>query len=213
MAVFRWFLPLILVVFLVFAGPQRSVLCADESHGGHGEETSVAEAVNPLDFKADLALWTAVVFVGVLVVLRAFAWKPLAEALDQRENHVRQEIQEAENAKVEAKQILAEYQQKMAAVEGEVRAILDRARKEAQEISEELIAKARQEAEAEYQRKMAEIEQATDRAVKELTQRSATLAVEMAGKIISARLDPAAHQRIIEQAMGSIAQMKPPGLN
>jgi F-type H+-transporting ATPase subunit b len=213
MAVFRWFLPLILVVFLVFAGPQRSVLCAAESHEGHGEETSVAEAVNPLDFKADLALWTAVVFVGVLVVLRAFAWKPLAEALDQRENHVRQEIQEAENAKVEAKQILAEYQQKMAAVEGEVRAILDRARKEAQEISEELIAKARQEAEAEYQRKMAEIEQATDRAVKELTQRSATLAVEMAGKIISARLDPAAHQRIIEQAMGSIAQMKPPGLN
>jgi F-type H+-transporting ATPase subunit b len=205
MAVFRWFLPLILVVFLVFAGPQRSVLCAAESHEGHGEETSVAEAVNPLDFKADLALWTAVVFVGVLVVLRAFAWKPLAEALDQRENHVRQEIQ--------AKQILAEYQQKMAAVEGEVRAILDRARKEAQEISEELIAKARQEAEAEYQRKMAEIEQATDRAVKELTQRSATLAVEMAGKIISARLDPAAHQRIIEQAMGSIAQMKPPGLN
>jgi F-type H+-transporting ATPase subunit b len=213
MAVFRWFLPLILVVFLVFAGPQRSVLCAAESHGGHGEETSVAEAVNPLDFKADLALWTAVVFVGVLVVLRVFAWKPLAEALDQRENHVRQEIQEAENAKVEAKQILAEYQQKMAAVEGEVRAILDRARKEAQEISEELIAKARQEAEAEYQRKMAEIEQATDRAVKELTQRSATLAVEMAGKIISARLDPAAHQRIIEQAMGSIAQMKPPDLN
>jgi F-type H+-transporting ATPase subunit b len=213
MAVFRWFLPLILGIFLVCAGPQRIILCADESHGGHGEETSVAEAVNPLDFKADLALWTAVVFVGVLVVLRAFAWKPLAEALDQRENHVRQEIQEAENAKVEAKQILAEYQQKMAAVEGEVRAILDRARKEAQEISEELIAKARQEAEAEYQRKMAEIEQATDRAVKELTQRSATLAVEMAGKIISARLDPAAHQRIIEQAMGSIAQMKPPGLN
>jgi F-type H+-transporting ATPase subunit b len=213
MAVFRWILPLILGVFLVCAGPHRVVYCADESHAGHSGETSVAEAVNPLDFKADLALWTAVVFVGVLVVLRVFAWKPLAEALDQRENHVRQEIQEAENARAEAKQILAEYQQKMAAVEGEVRAILDQARKEAQEISEELIAKARQEAEAEYQRKMAEIEQATDRAIKELTQRSATLAVEMAGKIISARLDPAAHQRIIEQAMGSIAQMKPPGLN
>lgn len=213
MAVFRWILPLILGVFLVCAGPHRVVYCADESHAGHSGETSVAEAVNPLDFKADLALWTAVVFVGVLVVLRVFAWKPLAEALDQRENHVRQQIQDAENARAEAKQILAEYQQKMAAVEGEVRAILDRARKEAQEISEELIAKARQEAEAEYQRKMAEIEQATDRAIKELTQRSATLAVEMAGKIISARLDPAAHQRIIEQAMGSIAQMKPPGLN
>lgn len=213
MVVFRRILPLILGIFLVCAGPQRFAFCTDESHAGHGEETSVAEAVNPLDFKADLALWTAVVFVGVLVILRVFAWKPLAEALDQRENHVRQEIQDAENARAEAKQLLAEYQRKMAAVEGEVRAILDRARKEAQEVGEELIAKARQEAEAEYQRKMAEIEQATDRALKELTQRSATLAVELAGKIISARLDPAAHQRIIEQAMGSIAQMNPPKLN
>jgi len=37
--------------------------------------------------------------------------------------------------------------------------------------------------------------------------------VELAGKIISARLDPAAHQRIIEQALGSIAELKPPKLN
>ncbi|MGQ9504062.1 MAG: F0F1 ATP synthase subunit B [Thermogutta sp.] len=188
-------------------------LCADESHGGHGEETSVAEAVNPLELKTDLALWTAVVFVGVLVVLRVFAWKPLADALDQRENHIRQEIQSAEEARAEAKQLLAEYQQKMAAVENEVRTIMEQARKDAQQVAEEMITKAREAADAEYQKKMAEIEHAADRAVKELMQRSATLAVELAGKMISARLDPDTHQRMIEQALGSIAQMKPPGLN
>ncbi len=211
MALFRRVLPLVIGVFLVCGGP-RIAWCA-ESHAEHSGESNVAESVNPLDFKADLALWTAEVFVGVLVVLRKFAWKPLVEALDQRENHVRQEIQEAENANLEAKRLLAEYQKKMATVEGEVRAILERARKDAQAMSEELIAKARQEAEAEYQRKLAEIEQAADQALKELTQRAATLAVELAGKIISARLDPSAHQRIIEQALGSIAELKPPKLN
>lgn len=213
MILFRRILPVVLAMFLLCAGAGKMALGADESHGGHGEETSVAEAVNPLEFKADLALWTAVVFVGVLVVLRVFAWKPLANALDQRENHIRQEIQSAEEARAEAKQLLAEYQQKMAAVENEVRAIMEQARKDAQQVAEEMITKAREAADAEYQKKMAEIEQAADRAVKELMQRSATLAVELAGKMISARLDPAAHQRMIEQALGSIAQMKPPGLN
>jgi len=212
MGLFRRVIPLVFVLALVCGGLRGAAYCS-EGHSEPGGEASVAEAVNPLDFKGDLALWTAVVFVGVLVVLRVFAWKPLVEALDQRENHVRQEIQEAENARAAAKELLTEYQRKLAAVEGEIRAMLDRARKEAQQTSEELIAKARQEAEAEYQRKLAEIDQATDHALKELTQRSATLAVELAGKIISARLDPAAHQRMIEQALGTMAQMQPPKLN
>ena len=181
--------------------------------GGHGGESSVAEAVNPLDFRQDLALWTAVVFVGVLVVLRTFAWKPIARALDQREDHIRREIEDAERANAEAKRLLNEYQAKLGQAENEIRAMIEKAKQEAQQVGQSLIDKARQEAEEEYRRKLEEIERATERALQELAQRGAALAVDLAGKLVAARLDPTAHARMIEQAMEAISRQRPPGLN
>lgn len=197
-------------LFTFLAGP---LSVYGESHSAQDESANVAEAVNPLDFKADLALWTAVVFVGVLLVLRAFAWKPLCQALDQRERHIRENIEEAEKANAEAKRLLTEYQEKLAAVENEVRAMIERARKDAQQAGEELVAKAKQQAEEEYQRRIAEIQEATDRALQELAQRGATLAVELAAKLIPKRLDPTTHQQMIAQALETISQKKPLGLN
>lgn len=201
--------PIVIALALALCG---GIAAAAEA-GGHGGEASVSEAVNPLDFRQDLAFWTAVVFVGVLVVLRAFAWKPIVQALDRREEHIRREIEEAEQANAEARRLLSEYQAKLNQVENEVRAMIERAKQEAQQAGQALIDKARREAEEEYRRKLLEIERATDRALQELAQRGASLAVDLAGKLVAARLDPAAHARIIEQALDAITRQSRSGLN
>ena len=46
-------------------------------------------------------------------------------------------------------------------------------------------------------------------ALKDLAERSATLAVELAGKIVDARLDPAAHSHLIEQAVSRFSAAEP----
>lgn len=201
--------PIVIALAVALCG---GIAAAAEA-GGHGGEASVSEAVNPLDFRQDLALWTAVVFVGVLVVLRAFAWKPIVQALDRREEHIRREIEEAEQANAEARRLLSEYQAKLNQVENEVRAMIERAKQEAQQAGQALIDKARREAEEEYRRKLLEIERATDRALQELAQRGASLAVDLAGKLVAARLDPAAHARIIEQALDAVTRQSRSGLN
>ena len=50
---------------------------------GHGQPD-----LNPLDWKTDLALWTGAVFVALLFVLGKFAWGPIADGLDKREQRV-----------------------------------------------------------------------------------------------------------------------------
>src|SRR3954466_10465070 len=59
---------------------------ADEGHGaaGHGAEAQP----NILEPQAPLAIWTVVVFLGLLFVLGKYAWKPLLGALHQREEHL-----------------------------------------------------------------------------------------------------------------------------
>ena len=169
---------------------------AAAAHGEHAGGASGDETPNPLawkEFKADLAIWTAVVFLVLLAVLWLGGWGRLAQGLDRREEAIAGQIAQAEEANRQAKELLARYEQKLADAQQEVRALLQ----------------AKQEAEAEHQRALREIDKATAGALKELAQRSATLAVELAGKILQAKLSPQDHQHLIEQAVAHFAQQGP----
>ncbi len=173
----------------MIASPCASLLLGDLS------------AANLLDWKSDLALWTAVVFVVLLAVLWMFAWKPITEGLDKREKQMADQIAEAERNNCDARQLLADYQQKLAASQGEVRGILDQARRDAEQLGREMLEKARDEGRAEHARALQQIEAATAGALQELAQRSATLAVELAGKIVGSRLTPEKHAELIQSAV------------
>jgi F0F1-type ATP synthase membrane subunit b/b' len=68
--------------------------------------------------------------------------------------------------------------------------------------------KAREESAIERQRSLQQIDAATSAALKELADRSATLAVELAGKIVGAQLKAADHSRLIEQSVTQFARSK-----
>ncbi len=167
-----------------------------------------ASAPRLVEPERDLPLWTAVVFVVLLAVLWKFAWKPIAEGLDKREQQMAEQAAEAEQNNREARQLLADYQQKLAASQGEVRGILDQARRDAEKLGREMLEKARSEGQAEHARALQQIEAATAGALQELAQRSATLAVELAGKIVGAALSPERHSQMIEEAVSEFTAEK-----
>ena len=113
---------------------------------------AAGDEANPLDWKSDLAIWTAVVFVVLLAVLWKFAWKPIAEGLDKREKQMADQIAEAERNNRDARQLLTDYQKKLAASQGEVRGILDQGRREAEQVGQEMLEKARDEGRREHAR-------------------------------------------------------------
>ena len=100
------------------------------------------------NWETDLALWTAVVFFCLLPILTKFAWGPLAAALDKRERGIADQIAQAEAANEKAREILADYQHKLAAAQDQVRAILDQGRRDAEQLGHELIDKAKEDAKA-----------------------------------------------------------------
>lgn len=198
----RWLTIGIAVLALAVVPAARAAdHAAPAEHGAaaHGDEG--ASAVNPLDFQTDLAIFTVVVFVLLLLILWKSAWKPIAHSLDQREERIRNEIAAAEKANADARGLLEQYQARLAAAENEVREIVERGRRESERIGREMLDKSRAEATAEKDRAMRDIETATSAALKELAERSATLAVELAGRILQAKLGPAEHAQLIEQAV------------
>jgi F-type H+-transporting ATPase subunit b len=167
-----------------------------------------AAPLNPLEWKTDLALWTGVVFVVLLLILWKYAWKPIAEGLDNRERNIANQIAGAEAAHQKAQGLLAEYERKLATAGDQVRGILEQGRRDAEQVGHALIDKAKEESHAEQQRAMQQIEAATAAAVKELADQSARLAVDLAGKIVHAKLSAEDHAQLIEQAVAGFVQNK-----
>jgi F-type H+-transporting ATPase subunit b len=164
---------------------------------------------NPLEFKTDLALWTFVIFIVLFLVLKKFAWKPISESLDRREHHIAENIAAAQRAQDDARNMLAEYERKLAGAADEVRAMLEEARRDAEGTKQQIVAEAKSAAQAEHERAMRDIRTAADAAVEELSQRSADLAVALAGKIISTKLTGEERSRLVQESLGRFVAAAP----
>ena len=117
------------------------------------------------------------VFVGLFLVLGKFAWKPLLDALHQREQHLEHVLEETERARNESEGLLAEHRRQMARAADEVRGILDKARQDAQAAAEQIVKQAQTEAEAARQRAQRDIATARDQALAEIWEKTADMAV------------------------------------
>jgi F-type H+-transporting ATPase subunit b len=159
---------------------------------------------NILKPEPSLAIWTVVVFVGLLLVLRQFAWKPLLAALHQREEHLEHVLMETERARNESEQMLAEHRRQLAATEEQMRAMLDEARREAQASGDDIVRKAQEEAEASKHRAEHDIATAKDQALSEIWSTTADLAVNVAGKVLGRSLSEDDHRRLIDSAVGEL---------
>ena len=101
----------------------------------HGELThgnAGAQSEDMLEFKSDLAIYTFVVFILLLAILGKFAWPTIIKALEQRERTINDHIAAAEARHEDAKRLFAEHEAKLAAAAGEVRALLEEARRDAE---------------------------------------------------------------------------------
>ncbi len=189
-----------------------AALAADETTAqaaGEAKAPPAESPPNPLQFKTDLALWTFVVFVVLFMVLKKFAWGPIAASLDRREQNIAKNIEASRQAHEEAKSLLAEYERKLAGAADQVREMLEEARRDGENVKQEILAEAKAAAQAEHGRAMRDIRTATDAAVEELSKRSADLAVELAGKVISAKLTSDERSKLVQDSLTKFAAAAP----
>ena len=126
-----------------------------------------ATALNPVTFRGDLSIWTAVVFVVVLLILKKFAWGPICRRLaEAREAGLPRRLRRPSERTTRPGRLLAEYEKKLAAAQDEVRGLIEQGRRDAEKVGQQLLDKAREEAGIERQRAVQQIESATLAALK-----------------------------------------------
>lgn len=215
---------LVALVLAFGPGPSPGAHAADEPHAKASAvkgalaqaEAEIHQATghaapghdpNILEVQPSLAIWTVLVFLGLLFVLGRFAWKPLLAGLHGREEHLEHVLSETEKARNESERLLAEHRRLLAAAEDQIRAMIDEARKSAHAAADQIIKAAQAEAEASRDRAEREISSAKDEALSEIWSKTADLAVSVAGKVLSKSLSPDDHRHLVDSAVGELQGM------
>ena len=181
--------------------------------GGHGavnlEANAGSQIADPSELKWDLAIWSAVVFFLLLAILWKFAWGPICVALDAREKGIADNIKAAENAGDDARKLIAQYDAKLASAADEIRELLEEARRDAEHTKGQIVAEAKSSADQEWQRVQRQIDTATAQALKQLAEASADMAIDLAGRVVQAKLNKEDHAALIQQALSKFVSSSP----
>ena len=60
------------------------------------------------EFSFGLFFWQLLIFVGLILILKKFAWKPILDTLNERENSIKESLESAQKAKDEFSKIKSE---------------------------------------------------------------------------------------------------------
>ncbi|RED24960.1 ATP synthase F0 subcomplex B subunit [Flavobacterium cutihirudinis] len=156
-------------------------------------------------FEFGLFFWQVLIFVGLIFLLKKFAWKPILDAVNDREQGIKDALLSAENARKEMENLQADNQR----ILNEARAERDAMLKEAREMKEKLIADSKNEAQAQGQKMIeqakAAIESEKNAAMAELKSQVSTLSLSIAEKLLKEELSNKESQtKLVEKMLGDV---------
>lgn len=151
-----------------------------------------------------LFIWTIVTFLVLLALLAKFAWRPLLEALDKRQESIRKSLDDAQRARQELEQIHQEAKRILGIARTEAEAIVATTRADAERLREELKQKARAEATNLVKSAERQIEMETARALQQIRQEAVDLSVAIASKLIRRNLTKEDNARLIDETIGQL---------
>ena len=154
-----------------------------------------------LEINPGLIVWTIITFVILLVILRAKAWKPLVQALTEREENIRTALQGAEDAQAEAQRLLDENKRQLAKAEEQSQRVIKEGREMGEKLKSEIVDKANTSARVMIEQAKDEIRREKEAALTQLRTEVADLAIGVAGKILDQNLDTPKQRQLVDSAI------------
>jgi F-type H+-transporting ATPase subunit b len=176
---------------------------AKKAKDGHEHKGGSLGGISEGIFKGalDLSLWTIVVFVLLVLVLRKFAWGPILDGLKAREEGIARDKAEAEHARKEAAKARAEMEAAKAQALAEVAQMIAKGKQDAQATADEEIARVRAELQAERVRLQHEMETEQRQSWQQLVSQVAHLATLISSKAIGKQLGYDDHRALVEESL------------
>ena len=142
---------------------------------------------------------TLVTFVILIILLKKFAWGPLKEVMDKRERDINKDIDDAEQAKINAQKLEEENRKTLKETQDEVQRILDDAKVQARKQHEEIIHEANVRANGMIETAQSEINSEKERALADINNQVSELSVLIASKVLRKEISEQDQKDLVEK--------------
>jgi F-type H+-transporting ATPase subunit b len=190
-----------------------------EMHSGSEVHSEVAHAGAPehgdagglppfLRFDPGVWIWTSIVFVALLVILKKMAWKPILASIDEREKTIKDSLDQAMRIQEESKRITEEQNKILTAARTEANALIQSSKQAADDLRRKLEQAAQEEKARIIASANQEIEASKRSAISELRKTTADLSIHIAEKLIQANLDDTKQRALVDQLINEVSARK-----
>jgi len=155
-----------------------------------------------------LFIWTIITFLVLLALLAKFAWRPLLQALETRQERIRKSLEDADRARQELERLQQESAKIMQQARIEAESIVAQTRTDAERLREELKQKAKEEADNILRNAQQQIQLQTRQAIQQIRHEVADIAVLLASKLLERNLAKEDNARLIDDTLKQIEMSK-----
>ena len=159
-----------------------------------------------LSFDPGLFLWTIVTFFIVLAILKWKAWGPLINALDKREEDIREALASAEKARQDAEKASSEYEDMMRKAQAEAQQIVSEGKAAGERVKNDIQSAANDKANEIIEKAKAQIDAERRKAIQDIKSSVVDLSMDAAAKVIERNLDSDDNRKLVDQALEGIGQ-------
>lgn len=157
------------------------------------------------EFSLGLFVWQTLLFVALLLLLKKFAWKPILDAVNERETSIKESLSAAEKARDDMEVVQADNKRILKEARSERDALLV----EAKTASIKIVNQAKEDAKAEADKITAQAQETIQNekkaAINELKSLVASLSVDIAAKVLQTELkDQAAQEKFVSELVKEI---------
>lgn len=142
---------------------------------------------------------TVITFAILLALLKKFAWGPLKEVMDKRERDINRDIDEAEEAKLNAQKLEEENKKTLKQTQDEVQRILEDARVQARKQHEGIIHEANIRANGMIETAQSEINSEKERALADINNQVSELSVLIASKVLQKEISEQDQKELVDK--------------
>ena len=140
------------------------------------------------EFSIGLFFWQTIIFILLIFLLKKYAWKPILDAVNEREEGIKNALLSAEKAKEEMASLQSDNEETLKKARAEKDSLL----KEDREIKQQLIDDAKNEAQSEAKKIISQAQETIQNekkaAISDLKNQVASLSIDIAEKVLKEKL-------------------------
>tara|TARA_B100000214_G_scaffold6474_1_gene4717 strand:+ start:1520 stop:2026 length:507 start_codon:yes stop_codon:yes gene_type:complete len=149
-------------------------------------------------------VWSLVIFLTVLFVLKKFAWNPLLDFLEEREKDIAESLKMAESAKTDLEKIKEESEKILNEAKKEGKTIVSDSKQKAEESANKILNDAKEKSNEFLDDAKLKIDIEKKRAIKEIKEEVVDLSLELATKVLQRNINDEDNSKFVKSSLEAV---------